>query len=174
MAEGPIFPVSSTKDFGDKTVDELDAIMNAIADGVPLPGEEPSPTPEAEPPAVTEEAYPPDEPPAPVAAEEPPPSTDEIDLGASEKEGDRLAREALEAKLALLEAHNSRLAGKLGFFEQKLKSIPQASEPYEPQTQGEIDRLTSLEQRLAESEQRRASTEVSQAVEAAFAALDGP
>ena len=111
---------------------------------------------------------------APVEATPEPEPEPEIDLAASEREGKRIADEALQAKIALLEAHNSRLAGKIGFFEQKLKSIPQATEPYQPESQVEIDRLSAVEQRLEQAETIRVRSEVSQAVNAAVAALDGP
>jgi len=71
-------------------------------------------------------------------------------------------------------AHNSRLAGKLGFLEQKLNSAPVSSEPYEPQTQQDVDRLTLLEQRLAASESKRNQAEVSQAIAESVGRLDGP
>jgi len=167
MGEPAITIVNSGRDFGGMSSDELDRILDTITpDGQVATGGDEPPVPPSEPeiPAVPES-------PAPVEPE--PPVEPEIDLAASEKEGDRIARELLEAKIAALEAHNSRLAGKLGFVEQKLKVAPVASEPYEPQTQEEVDRLTSLEQRLEQSEARRTRAEVSQAVEQEFAALDG-
>lgn len=133
--------------------------IDAPADAVPEPL-----------PPVEETIDPPVEAAPPAAEPEPEP---EIDLSASEKEGERIAREALQAKVALLEAHNSRLAGKIGFFEQKLNTIPQATEPYQPETQAEVDRLTSLEQRLDQEKAMRVRAEVSQAVNSAVAELDG-
>lgn len=165
---GPIIPLSSGRSFGDKSPEELEAMLDALnMDGtlqdetVPVPEAPPEPASE---PAVEAQAD-------PVPETEPEPEEDEAAL---ESEGERLKREKLEAKLELLEAHNSRLAGKLGFFEQQLKSVPRASEPYEPQTQEEMDRLGQLEQRFAQSEAVRTQTEVDQAVESAINALDTP
>jgi len=159
--------------FGDKTSEELDALLNSMTPEGQIVGHEEAPpvepgpdTPEPEAPA--EEAAPTEE--APPAVEPVP----EVDLAASEREGDNISREAMEAKIALLMAHNSRLAGKLGFLEQKLNSPPATSEPYEPQSEAEVDRLTQLERRIEQSEARRQAAEVSQAVAESVAQMDGP
>jgi len=170
MGDGgvPITVISSGRDFGGKTSEELEAIMDVLTSGNPLP-EEPLPVATPEPiETPKEEAAPPEAPP------EPPTVEPEIDLSAVEKEGEKIAREKLEAQLDLVMAHNSRLAGKIGFLEQKLNSAPASSEPYEPQTQQEVDRLTQVEQRLNQAEERRTRSEVSQAIADALGRMDGP
>jgi hypothetical protein len=162
--------ISSSPDgelFKGKTSEELDKLLNEFsATGSMTIEDAPVEAPPAEVPAGEAPVEPVE--PEPPAAPEP-----EVDLAASEKEGDRFAREKLEAQLSLLMAHNSRLAGKLGFLEQKLNSAPAASEPFEPQTQQEVDRLTVLERRLAESESKRNQAEVSQAIAESIGKLDG-
>ena len=170
MGEGPITIVPQGRNFGDKSVEELERMLDNLTPDGDIPPE----------PVAAPVEVPPDPPVAPtpvveaVPEPEPPPPAPEEDLAAVEREGEKIAREKLEANLALLMAHNSRLAGKLGFLEEKLKSAPIASEPFEPQTQGEVDRLTRLEQRQAEYEARRDASEVSQAVAAAVGSMDGP
>ncbi len=168
-----IFPTQKGSDplFADKTAAELDAMLNSMTPegDIALPEETPvEPAPPAEPEPVVEAAAP--EPEVPADSE---PTPDEIEVAASVIEGERLAREKLEAKLAMLEAHNSRLAGKLGFVEQQLKSAPPSTEPYQPETQEELDRLTAVERRLAASDFERAQVRVSQVIESELGALDG-
>jgi hypothetical protein len=154
--------------FDGKTTEELDKLLDEFSATGSMTIEEAPPveTPPSESPDEAKE-------PGSQVEQETKPEP-EIDLAASEREGDRISREKLEAQLTLLMAHNSRLAGKLGFLEQKLNSDPVASEPYEPQTQQEVDRLTQLEQRVAQSEAHRLQSEVSQAVSEAIGRLDGP
>jgi hypothetical protein len=147
--------------------EELEAVLDNLTGVEPAP----PPAPEQEPEVPVEDEQPDD---APEEPSEPTPSSDEVDLSALEREGDKLAREKLEAQLELVMAHNSRLAGKLGFLEQKLNSAPVSSEPYEPQTQQDVDRLTLLERRLEESESKRNQAEVSQAIADSVGRLDGP
>ena len=162
MSEVVVVPTSSG--FGDKSVDELNELLDAMTpvESQFQPAEapvEPEPTPEA--PAEPE----------PEAEPEPVP---EVDLAASEREGERLRSEKLEAALALQQAHASRLAGEIGYLKQKIESGLRASEPYEPQSQAELDRLSLLEQRLEKSENERLSNQVSQAVSESIGSLDGP
>ena len=162
MSEVVVVPTSSG--FGDKSVDELNELLDAMTpvESQFQPTEapvEPEPTPEA--PAEPE----------PEAEPEPVP---EVDLAASEREGERLRSEKLEAALALQQAHASRLAGEIGYLKQKIESGLHASEPYEPQSQAELDRLSLLEQRLEKSENERLSNQVSQAVSESIGSLDGP
>lgn len=153
--------------FDGKTTEELDKLLDEFSATGSMTIEEAPPveTPPSESPDEAKE-------PGSQVEQETKPEP-EIDLAASEREGDRISREKLEAQLTLLMAHNSRLAGKLGFLEQKLNSDPVASEPYEPQTQQEVDRLTVLERRLAESESKRNQAEVSQAIAESIGKLDG-
>ena len=171
MGEAPVTIIPSGRSFADKSVEELEKILDALTPGgSSLEGEsqatEPVPVEEAPAPTPPEESDP--------TPPEPPPVESEVDVAAHEREGDRISREKLEAQLSLLMAHNSRLAGKLGFLEQKLSQPQQASEPYEPQTPQEVDRLTLLEQRLAQSEERVSRAQVSQAVAEAVGSLEGP
>jgi len=162
----PATVVPGSKEFGSMSNEELEAVLDGLVGAEPTSAPQPSEPESPEEPAQPE--------PAPESPSEPVPSSDEIDLTAFEREGDKLAREKLEAQLALVMAHNSRLAGKLGFLEQKLNSAPVSSEPYEPQTQQDVDRLTLLEQRLAASESKRNQAEVSQAIAESVGRLDGP
>lgn len=153
--------------FKGKTQEELERLLDEFSSTGSMTVEEvPVEAPPAEVPA--EEA-----PVEPVEPEPPAAPDPEVDLAASEREGDRISREKLEAQLSLLMAHNSRLAGKLGFLEQRLNSAPVVSEPYEPQTQQDVDRLSVLERRLSESESKRNQTEVSQAIADSIGRLDG-
>ena len=163
----PATVVPGSKEFGSMSNEELEAVLDNLTGVEPAP----PPAPEQEPEVPVEDEQPDD---APEEPSEPTPSSDEVDLSALEREGDKLAREKLEAQLELVMAHNSRLAGKLGFLEQKLNSAPVSSEPYEPQTQQDVDRLTLLERRLEESESKRNQTEVSQAIADSVGRLDGP
>lgn len=162
----PATVVPGSKEFGSMSNEELEAVLDGLT------GADPAPAPPPSEPELPEESVQPEA--APDSPVEPDPSSDEIDLPAFEREGDKLAREKLEAQLALVMAHNSRLAGKLGFLEQKLNSAPVSSEPYEPQTQQDEDRLTLLERRLADSESKRNQAEVSQAIADSVSRLDGP
>ena len=162
----PATVVPGSKEFGSMSNEELEAVLDGLT------GADPAPAPPPFEPELPEESVQPEA--APESPAEPVPSSDEIDLPAFEREGDKLAREKLEAQLALVMAHNSRLAGKLGFLEQKLNSAPVSSEPYEPQTQQDEDRLTLLERRLADSESKRNQAEVSQAIADSVSRLDGP
>ena len=163
----PATVVPGSKEFGSMSNEELESVLDNLT------GVEPAaaPAPEKEPEVPVEDEQPDD---APEEPSESTPSSDEVDLSALEREGDKLAREKLEAQLELVMAHNSRLAGKLGFLEQKLNSAPVSSEPYEPQTQQDVDRLTLLERRLEESESKRNQAEVSQAIADSVGRLDGP
>ena len=163
----PTTIITGNKEFGSMTNEELEAVLNGLT-GEEVPAVIASEL-EPEPPEPETPVSVPDEPIPPPA-----PESGEADLSASEREGDKIAREKLEAQLALVMAHNSRLAGKLGFLEQKLNSAPVPSEPYEPQTQQDVDRLTLLEQRLAASESKRNQAEVSQAIADSVGKLDGP
>jgi hypothetical protein len=96
----------------------------------------------------------------------------ETDAAAIEAEGERIERERLQAALALQQAHSSRLAGEIGHLRKQLEAIPKASEPFEPQSPEEMDRLSRLEQAFSDSEARRGRIEVAQAVESAISVLD--
>ena len=169
----PEFLTNASRQPSDPALDGVDdAALEALLNSYdPSNPDKPIEVPVADaPPEPPVEAAPPVEEAPPAEA---PPEEPEIDLAASEKEGDRIAREKLEAALALQQAHSSRLAGEIGYLKQKLESNPRSSEPYQPETQAELDRLTSLEQRLADSENRRIKTEVSQAIESELNSLDG-
>lgn len=173
MSDGVIVPISQGRNFGDKSVDELEKMLDSLTPEGDLAPEATPPTPTPEPPVPPE---PPPEPPAgdPAPAPPPePPAEPEPDLVAMEKEGERIARENIEAKLTLQEAHNSRLAGEIGFLREQLKAHPRPTEPYQPESQAELDRLTLLEQNVAQDRAERLKAEVSQAVESEVAALDG-
>lgn len=169
MSDGAVIHVPSGREFGDKSIEELEKMLDNMTPDGDIATEEPS-----------EPVAPPDPEPLPVvptveAEPEPEPEVKpELDLADLEREGDRISREKLEAQLSLMMAHNSRLAGKLGFLEQKLNSVPAPSEPYEPQSSQDMDRLTLVEQRLASVEARRVQSEVSQAVAESIGRLDGP
>lgn len=164
----PVTVVPTTRDFGGKTTEELEALLDNLTPDGDIPPD-PAPEPPVEP--VVPEPEP--EPPAPVEPPAPEPEP-EVDLAAHEREGERIKREALEAKVAFQEAHSARLAGEIGYLRKQLSSPPSASEPYQPQSQQEVDRLAELERRFAESESSRISAQVSQAVDASIGSLDGP
>ena len=121
----------------------------------------PEPTPEPEPTPVEPEPSA-----EPITEPEPEPAVEPVDEEA------KIKQEQFEAKLRLQEAHASRMAGEIGFLREQLKSRPLPSEPYEPQSEADIDRLTQLERRFQESEAHRTQIEVAQAVESAVNALD--
>ena len=161
----------SEVDYSKMSEDELNELLvsgGGVVEDVPEKEAEPSPTP-----AVPEEIVPPVEE-EKVAPQEPTEPDERDELATLEAQEERVKRERLEAQLQLQMAHNSRLAGKLGFLENQVKSISRTSEPYEPQSQVEVDRLSALEARLEQSEALSSKSEVSQAVERAVSALDGP
>lgn len=157
-------------DYDKMTESELDALLKA--EGLAEPEETPPPSPVAsEEPQEEPQPEPEVIEPQPEPVEDPEPG---IDAESFEAEGVRIKTEKLEADLNMQKAHSSRLAGEIGYLKQQLKAIPHSSEPYEPQSQAEMDRLSQLEQRFAESETRRNQIEVAQAVESAIGALDVP
>jgi hypothetical protein len=171
---GPVIPLSSGRSFGDKTPEELEAMLDGLTPDGALPDEQqppaevtPEPEPEPEPQSTTTTESEPETTQEPQSEPEP-----ELDVAASEREGDRIKMQKLEAAILLQQAHNSRLAGEIGYLRNQ-RSQP-VSEPYEPQSQQEVDRLQLLEQRFAEAEARRNSFEVSQAVADAIGTMDGP
>jgi hypothetical protein len=171
MGEPAITVVSDSKGIGDLSNDELEKILDAVLPDGSIPPAEPAPsTPEPEtPPAEPEPAA------EPESTPEPEPEQDiEAQAAALAAEGERIRNEKLQADLEFQRAHASRLAGEIGYLKEQIKSIQRPSEPYEPQSEAELDRLSQLEARLERSESERLRTEVAQAVESAINALDSP
>lgn len=114
---------------------------------VRLPEDEPTEEPKEEP---EPEPTPEPEPEAPAAEAPPEP---EPDLSELEKQERELKERRLLEQLELLQAHNSRLAGKLGFLENKLKEVKPAAEPEyrpDPEAEPEVERLKREFQTLRE------------------------
>lgn len=169
MSDAPTTIVSNSPNFGSKSPEELDAILNAILPDGSLPAEVINPEPAAPEPEKTEAA-----PEEPEAEPEPEPEPEpEVDLLALEKERDRYERDELRAKLAEQQAHSSRLAGEIGFLKEKIQRGLTSTEPM-PDSEEDLDRLSRLERALEQSEERRNRSEVSQAVDGVVARLDGP
>lgn len=158
--------IDTGRDFGSMTSEQLEHVLNNLTPDGDVPPEAP---PQVE--AVEDAPSEPEQEAEPEAEPDPEPEV-EIDIAASEREIDRNKIDKLEASLLLQQAHASRLAGEIGYLKNQRPLA--ASEPYEPQSQVEVDRLALLEQRFAESEARRVVTEVSQVVDQSIGALDGP
>jgi len=166
-----VIPSPAGQLFADKSVEDLDALLRTMTPDGEIPGappDEPAPEPQLADPEPT-----PTPEPEPVAAAPEPTPEPEVDLAALETEGERLKREKLEAELKMQQAHSSRLAGEIGYLKEQLKSIPRPSEPYEPQSEADLDRLTQLERRIAQSESERQRSMASQAFQDAVGRLDG-
>jgi len=139
--------------FEDKSIEELEAILDTTQEdgSVTMPTPEPAP--------VAAEA-PPEEAAAPEPTPEPEPTEDEqLDY--------RALAEKLQTDLEKLQQHNARLAGKLGYIESRkaAASVGEASEPeYDPDPHagdpswGESfdERVTRIEQELEASKQAEA------------------
>lgn len=138
--------------------EELEAIMRNQA----LLNQEPEPEAVPEPPAAPESVPEPQQAPEPVqepaAPMEAPETPQEPTLAEIEKRQNDLRIKTLEDELALRQAHMSRLAGKLGFLEQKLRTVQSApaTEPQAPEWPGVSDpRVASLHQELERIKQER-------------------
>lgn len=168
MGEPAITVVSDGKGIGDLSNDELEKILDAVLPDGSIPAPEPTPSPAPEPPPAE---------PEPEATPEATPESEpdiEAEAAAHAAEGERIRNEKLQADLEFQRAHASRLAGEIGHLRKQIETIQRPSEPYEPQSEAELDRLSQLEARLERSESERLRAEVAQAVESAINALDSP
>lgn len=160
-----IVPSDSGKMFDEKSIEELEQMLDTGVFETPKPPEEP-PAESVPSPAEPE--------PAPAAEAAPEPEQEpEIDEAKIQAELEAARREKLEAALAAQQAHASRLAGEIGYLKEKLKAVEsRPSEPYRPDTEAEIDRLAELERRQAELEATEKARAVAQAVGQSLAITD--
>ena len=123
--------------------------LEALLAGLPPPGSPPpqEAVPEEEPPAPVEDA------PVAPAVEEPPaePAEPEVDPIQDFRQQWDAERRALEAKIELQMAHNSRLAGELGFLKNQPPPRPEPDRPDafdgqpDPRADEALSRLDKLE-----------------------------